>query len=156
MTICGVVFEIWGVILVFFGCAISGFITWYIVQSNRKTIERNNCINIKNELLRGLERRALYIWNGKKKGEDFDLDLEHSHILLDIKRIGDKYKELGKGCNKKDIPSELRHLRIIVAAKNIDALVISPDTIAPEELSVKRDEIRDLTEILESIPQKKQ
>lgn len=148
MTIC------WDVALVVAGCVISGAITFYIVWINRKTIERNNLINIKNELLRDLERRALYVWSGGKKNTDFNIDLEHSHLLADIKRIEDKYKDLKKGCGKNSIPSELIDLSSIVVADDIENIVASPSIFTSEELTARKDKIRDLTAMLESIPPK--
>ena len=145
--------TLWDVVLVVAGCVISGIITWVVVYRNRKMIERNNRINIKNELLRNLERRALYIWS-KNKAKEFNLGLEHSHILSDIKRIEDKYKELGKG-GRDSIPYELTQLRIIIT-RDIEVVVESPDKLSSEKLSEIKSQIEDLTEVLESIPQKEQ
>lgn len=136
---------------VILGGALSGVITWYIVQSNRKIIERNVHINKKNDLLRELERRALYIWSGVKDKE-FNLDLEHSYLLSDNKRIEDIYKELRKG-DDNPIPSELKELRR-VATKDIEVVVDSPEKLTSEKLSVIRSQIEDLTKTLESIPPK--
>lgn len=146
MTICD------DVILVVIGCVISGIFTLFIVQSNRRKIERNNRIDMKNELLRNFEVRALYIWSGNKSKE-FNIGLEHIHLMSDIKRIKGIYKELGGG-NVNNIPSELIELRL-VATKDIEVVVDSPETLTSEKSDAIKSRIEYLTEVLESIPPKK-
>lgn len=138
----------WEAVIV--GCIVTGIITWGIVYHNRKVIKRSNCIDKKNELLRSLERRALYVWSGEK---GINLNLERSYLVGDIRRIEDQYKELGKGSGD-FIPPDLEKLRDMLE-ENVEEVLNSPDSPASKKLgSITRDKIRDLTKTLESIPPK--
>jgi len=136
--------EVWKLVAVLVGYAVSGAITWAIVACNRKAVERAGRIDKKNQLLRSVERRAVYIWSGEK-GPDFNLELEVSYLREDIQLIRDEYTSLKKA-SKSDIPPEVRELEV--------ATIVDVESFTPEKRKDTVLKVRILAENLRAIPRK--
>jgi len=140
--------DVFKLVMVLVGYAISGAITWVIVACNRKAAERASRIDQKNELLRNVEQRAIYIWSVNKSA-GFNFALEDSYLNRDFRRMNDHYKSLGKA-GKDYIPPELDALEVIATA----AKGSGPESFAPEKRQEIAEQIESLVEKLESIPRK--
>lgn len=139
-----------------FGWVATTLATLAIVVCNRKAGERvaatrvrNGIIRTKNEMLRVLEQRALYIWSNMEKGGGFDFALEHSHIILGVKQLRDKYEELNA---LGDALPMLGELSKTILPDDMENLVKAGGAIPPGRLQATTGRIIELVMDLKSIP----